>query len=489
MLVSNKDLNGKTSNNIDLDEEIIVEDVLLEIDEKELVNDFEEKTKDINFEEIVVENDLILSESLSNNDSTLNSTIPDEENIKEDVFITTEEILIDVDILVDDSTKRKLQKTELLKDDEVYEIEIDSCEPSVPLTKEKFEHLEEGLQNIEVIDLPKPKQFIKNEKEVTLSSKVIEEKNIDNPNQKNIQEVKIDDSSKLNTREKTNTVNEEMNALSSYNDLKKTLQQQENHDLNNVKTNRNVVQYDSDILTDKNKKKEYITKNEVIYNGDKGLAIYQKKNVKPIVKKKNNDILLIPIILVSFVIIVASYFVLDTIKNSKTFNYNLSEEIRQELTEQYYYTTTVNEYLKQLDELSKRERFLINQYTEKEISRDEILKEMKTILKAKQEMYILHDEHMPSYESVVKTKNLSNNIIETSIQMSNEIVNIIEENGKKILVVETFNQNVEKYNSLVYMYNQYMQTVYREHNIPVYIDNNQIIIESNWMQEPVKIDK
>jgi len=492
----------------------------------------------INDEEIIID-DLDLSKN-SNNYSTENNIKNDGvqneliKNSKESQIgeVSVDDVLLDIEFPLDEESKRKLQKKDLINVNEQYDVELDTHEENIPITSEVFKN-EEFAENVSIKfpkdiiketgnnnrKIPLKKPIIVDEPSQTTYSPKIEPQTVcksDNPNVNDITpitpveaveaveedlknsknnvkedslaemekdlkiEEKIDDTAKIDIKkEEILDHNIEEDNIPIDNSSTESIINEQNETIDN---DYKLIDLDENLGN-----KEFISRHDVIFNEKTGLDMYnpakipkKQKSDEEIIHKKNNLAMMFMII-VSTIIIIGAYLAFSNYKPPDTFKSNIPKESIEMLTEEYFFITSIEEFLTETNQNVEKERILIDNYVSGTATKEDTIKNLNIVLKTKENLKVLYDKITPIKDEVVETKRLSDKIFKNTTGITSDILSSINNNKSKVQVVESFNNYVDLNNSNIYMYNQYVQSVFRRYNISVNIDGDKFILDTSWL--------
>lgn len=443
--------------------------------------------------------EIIIDDDLDTPISSSPKTIPNTEDI------IVEDVLLEVELPLDEESKRKLQKKDLIDIHEQYDVELNPHEENIPITSEVFKD-ETFVDNVEI---KFPKDIItENEskpKSIPLKKPIIEETyqnpKIDIPNEP---EIISEDSDSINDDikdfnaedEYTNEEEimdehdiEEIEPISQEEDLVDKGKTETESKTIDDKKEENIPNYEVTDLDEKIENKEFISRHDAIFSETTGLDTYkppkplkQPKTDEEIVQRKNNVAIMFMVILSTFVIIVA-YFIFSNYEPPNAFKTNIPVEAMEMLTEEYFFITSIEEFLIEINENVEKERILIDNYVSGITTKEDTIKDLNVVLKTKENLEVLYEKIMPIENDVIETKKLSNKIFQNTISTTNDIISKINNNEPKVKIVENFNNHVDTNNSNIYMYNQYVQSVFRRYGISVTIDGDKFVLDTSWLKD------
>lgn len=340
------------------------------------------------------------------------------------------------EIELDESSLRELQKNEKLASNETYEIDDDlssDISKPPPITEEKIPN--EKPETEEIFDDVTKAYFLTEEEEVQLKENIIENKD----------------------RTKTSYKEE---------DGSKT-----------------------DLSDNVAKEKEYLSKDDVIYNEPtksflpeikiKKETKVQKPAKQPVKQtpikeeKKVSFMTVMTVLAICITIIIALLFFFKF----PLFNRGLSEKEYKEIQESINFFIHNEEVITSFNELSDKKKVSIETYIANAFSKDELLEKIRTIMEEEEKL-------LEEYSKIELLKTSNKNIKDTcidffnsNIKLSSEIINLINQDKSKQALIGIYNNYTEKHNSMIEIYNQYVKNEALELNIPVTVNSNVITID------------
>lgn len=443
--------------------------------------------------------DNILDEEIIKDDLDMSNN-----NVEKKEDIKVKDVVIDIEFPLDDESKRKLQKKDLINVNEKYDVELTPHEENIPITSEVFEE-EDFSENI---DIAYPKDIVDEVKNKSIPLKkpiivedVQEEKTnnitVDDETPQEEEPILIEDDivveDDLSSNEQEDTeINNNPDDVIEKDTVSEDEQEGESVEkVDNDYSDAEVNQSSIIDLDEKIEDKEFISRHEIIfsdYKESKGISLYKPKKPKKektdeeIIKKKNNMAMMFMIIL-STIVILGAYILSSNYEPPNTFKYTIPEEAMEMLTEEYLFITSIEEFLMEINQNVEKERILIDSYVSGSYKKEEIIKELNIILKTKENLKVLYDKIIPIEKEVIETKALSDKMFDNTIETTTTIISKINNDSPRIEIVKSFNEHVDLNNSNIYMYNQYVQSVFRKYNISVVIDGDKFILDTSWLKQ------
>lgn len=369
---------------------------------------------------------------------------------------------------------RNLQKKDVISDDELYETELGINEKNILVSNEKFDR---KIDKDEIPIVPPVKKVIdesKNAESEAPPKKTYSFQQDENhpiptkavpsepPKIKDISEEHVEDS---NVEE----VKEEKKPF-----LKKVLP-----------SKVNVEDLDEDADS-----KEYISRHDIIYTEKREVARYEPPvrsdeydddeeddETSPI----KNIIAIFFMILLGIVLCIGTYMFISGEKTIPGLIYNLSDEDKAILTEEYSFISSTSEYLTEINKIVENERQVIDSYVSGIIGEQEATERLNASLVEKKNLNSLYIKITPTEKEVIETKKLSDKIFNNTIAYTEDVLESIKYSDSKSKMVANFNTHVDENNSNIYMYNQYVMSVFKKRNITITYDGVNFAMDTKWL--------
>jgi Tfp pilus assembly major pilin PilA len=162
--------------------------------------------------------------------------------------------------------------------------------------------------------------------------------------------------------------------------------------------------------------------------------------------------------------------------------YNLSEEDMDILTEEYEFISDTSKYPKKINKIVDEEKEIIDKYVSNQLTKEQVVEKLTDTLRRKNEIKEDYIELKPKEKEVITTKSLSDDIINNTIAYTESAINSIDvqTNAK---IVGNFNLHIEENNSNIYMYNQYVISVFESRGIAITYDGVNFAMDTKWLED------
>ena len=380
---------------------------------------------------------------------------------------------------------RTLQRGDLINNNETYDTEISVPEGNIPITNEKFrgEILEETPPIIE-----SPQKIIKDSIDTKAEPPRTETKKQPThfeQDKANPIPIKSGGSSQVNPKEESlSKVNEESNS--------------EEQDTADVPPKRKVSipkkppikekEIVSSDLDEDSDSKEYISRRSIIIGEakkDSGIQKYKPTKVyveEPDTKDSNLGRVFIIVLILAILVGGIFWGIRSGFFKNQINSFGLSDLDRAILTREYDFISSSREYLETINSAVEEERQILESYVNSGTSNDETIKRLNGILDKKTEAYNDYSKMKPNYEEVAETKRLADKIFENTISYTEEAIESVSKNGSKAKLIANFNVHVDDNNSSIYMYNQYVISVFQKRNIQITYNNTSFSMDTSWLK-------
>lgn len=382
-----------------------------------------------------------------------------------------------ISMSIEQEKMRDMQKKDILSDNEVYETELGINEKNVPVTNEKFDN-KVKFEDIPLV--PSVQEVINSEKtknpepEVPKKSSFVQDENHPIPtkaipNDIPLKSNKIEDISD-NAEEEDDVEEEKISLKDRFLPRKKELS--------------------VDDLDEDSDSKEYISRHDIIYTEKKALDMYSPPKVPEGYDEDDEEeetswvknlIAILVLVIIGFGICFGVYHFVSGGEKVPVIKYSLTEEDRTILTEEYFFISSTEEYLIKINELVEDERQVIDRYVSGIITSDEASERLETSLLAKKNLHELYIAIKPIEEEVIETKKLSDKIFNNTISYTESAINSLNYNDSKSRMVANFNTHIEENNSNIYMYNQYVMSIFKKRGITITYDGVNFAMDTKWL--------
>ena len=374
------------------------------------------------------------------------------------------------DIPLKTDNLREQQKKDIIKNDETYETELGPNEKNIPVTKERFDN------TVKPEDIPivsSPKDVVEEAKK---KYSFHQDENHPIPTKKDIptkeENVENDDKDKEEAEEikeiKPNKIDDIKNAISS-------------------KFQNKTVSPDS--LDEDEDSKEYISRYDTIYSEKNEVEKYTPRTQVAVYEEeiddeeKKNPIRTIFIILLFLSILLGGIILISQLMGKPIVTiYHLSDDDKRILTEEYSFISATSDYLQDINDLVEKEKEIIDNYVSKDITKETLIENLDNIVQDKQKIKDEYIKLTPVEEEVIETKKLSDKIINNTIAFTEDTIKYLNINSNAKLV-GNFNKHVEENNSNIYMYNQYVMSVFKKRNITITYDGINFAMDTTWIDK------
>ena len=411
--------------------------------------------------------------------------------------IEIEQPQLDIPIMLNDEQMRQAQKRDIINDTEVYDTELGVNEKNKLVIEEKFRG-EIDLPEIDVI--PPAKKIIAESASRPVSApKPNPPENIEEDVvEEDVLPFKMDESNPIPLKKKEpvqasaedNKVSQEETAKAKIPEPTEDpdeLDEDEYDDIGYSAYSDSLVASD---LDEDASSKEYISRYDTIYSDKKGVSVYHKPDVSVYEEEEEDDTpnhkntgAIILMVIIGILACLATYLIVTTYSERPAIRYNLTEEDRTILTEEYMFITKVEEYLIKINEVVEEEKNVVDSYISGLKSKEDTLNEIDTILLKKKNLEALYQAIIPTKTEVIETKRLSDTIFNNTITFTESVRNDIANDGMKSKIVANFNTHVEGNNSNIYMYNQYVMSVFKKRNINISVNGTSFTMDTTWLNK------
>lgn len=372
---------------------------------------------------------------------------------------------------------RNLQKRDVISDGELYETELGINEKNILVSNEKFD----GKINKDEIPIVPPV------KEVIDESKKVE---AESPPKKTYS-FQQDENHPIPTKSipseppKIKDISEEETSDSNADE---EIKEEKKSFFKNILPSK----MSADDLDEDADSKEYISRHDIIYTEKKDVARYEPPVRSPEYDDDEEDdetsplknaIAMIFMVLLGIALCVGTYLFVSGGQNVPGFIYNLTDEDRTILTEEYFFISSTSEYLTEINKLVDDEKQVIDSYVSGIIGEKEAMERLNTSLLAKQNLNSLYVKITPVEKEVIETKKLSDKIFNNTIAYTEDAILSVKNNDSKSRMVANFNTHVEENNSNIYMYNQYVMSVFKKRNITITYDGVNFAMDTKWLDK------
>ena len=420
---------------------------------------------------------------------------------KNKASIEIEQPQIDIPIVLNDEQMRQAQKRDVINDTEVYDTELGVNEKNKLVIEEKFRG-EIDLPEIEVI--PSAKKIIADasSRPSVSASKPNPPENIEEDViEEDVLPFKLDESNPIPLKKKQpaevdtgdNKVSQEETANAKIPERIETTEPELDEVDEDYDESIGYSAYSDSLvasdLDEDSSQKEYISRYDTIYSDKKGVAVYHKPDVS-VYEEEEEDVpnhkntgAIILMVIIGILACLATYLFVTTYSERPAIRYNLTEEDRTILTEEYMFITKVEEYLIAINDIVEEEKNVIDSYISGLKSKEDTLISIETILLKKKNLESLYQAIIPTKTEVIETKRLADTIFNNTIQFTESIKSDIVNNEMKSRIVANFNTHVEGNNSNIYMYNQYVMSVFKKRNISISVNGTSFTMDTTWLNK------
>jgi len=369
---------------------------------------------------------------------------------------------------------RNMQKRDVLSDNEVYETELGINEKNIPVTNEKFDN-KVKFEDIPMV--PSVQEVINSEPknkeaEIPKKSSFVQDENHPIPTKTVPNDIPLKNNGSESEDEeiKEDTSEEKVPLKDRFLPRKKEMS--------------------ADDLDEDADSKEYISRHDIIYTEKKSLDAYSPPKVSDEYETDDeeeetsiikNIIAILAIIILGFGICFGVYTFVTDGKTVPAINQPLREEERTILTEEYFFISSIEEYLLKINEIVEDERQTIDSYVSGLIDSSEAEKRLNTSLLAKKNLYELYINIKPIEEEVIETKKLSDKIFNNTISYTENAIESLKYNDSKSKMVANFNTHISENNSNIYMYNQYVMSVFKKRGITITYNGVTFAMDTKWL--------
>lgn len=374
---------------------------------------------------------------------------------------------------------RSMQKKDVLSDNEVYETELGINEKNIPVTNEKFDN-KVKFEDIPLVpsvqEVINSEQSKKSEPEVPRKSSFVQ-----------------DESHPIPTKSVPNDIPLKNNGIK---DISEEIQEEDEDEEKEEKVSLKdrflprKKELSAEDLDEDADSKEYISRHDIIYTEKKELNMYSPPTVSDEYEDDEEEeetswiknlIAILVLVILGFGICFGVYQFVSDDEKVPVIKYSLTEEDRTILTEEYFFISSTEEYLIKINEIVEDERQTIDSYVSGIITEAEAIERLSTSLLAKNNLHKLYVEIKPIEEEVIETKKLSDKIFNNTISYTESAINSLNTDDSKSRIVANFNTHIEENNSNIYMYNQYVMSVFKKRGITITYDGVNFAMDTKWL--------
>lgn len=383
-----------------------------------------------------------------------------------------------IPVPVDEQVLRNMQRKDVLSNDELYETELGVNEKNIPVTNEKFEN-KVKIEDIPIVPSVKEileKPIPEKKEDIPMKTSFVQDENHPIPTKK-----VVDTPPTTENKPMVKDISE---------DIENNVGEEEFEKPKIKKLFERKKDLSVDDLDEDGDSKEYISRHDIIYSERKelekyspGLVIYEEnddeeENESSTIK---NIIAILFLIIIGFCICWGVYHFVSVEEKVPVIKYSLTDADREILTEEYFFISNIESYLTTINEIVDDEKQLVDSYVSGLIDKDEALQRAKTTLLSKENLYELYIKIKPTENEVIETKKLSDSIFNNTISYSKSLISDIETSSSKSRMVANFNVHVEDNNSNIYMYNQYVMSVFKKRGITITYDGVKFAMDTKWL--------
>lgn len=368
---------------------------------------------------------------------------------------------------------RNMQKRDVLSDNEVYETELGINEKNIPVTNEKFDN-KVKFEDIPMV--PSVQEVInsepkKKEPDIPKKSSFVQDENHPIPTKSVPTDIPLKTDNKNMDEEISEEIQEDKPSIKDrFLPRKKEL-------------SANDLDEDAD-------SKEYISRHDIIYTEKKNLDVYTPPTVSDEYETDDeeeetsvikNIIAILVLVVLGFGICFGVYTFVSDGEKIPVIKYSLTDEDRTILTEEYFFVSSIEEYLLKINEIVEDERQVVDSFVSGLIDSSEAKERLNTSLLAKKNLHELYINIKPIEEEVIETKKLSDKIFNNTISYTESAIESLEYNDSKSRMVANFNTHIKENNSNIYMYNQYVMSVFKKRGITITYDGVKFAMDTKWL--------
>lgn len=162
--------------------------------------------------------------------------------------------------------------------------------------------------------------------------------------------------------------------------------------------------------------------------------------------------------------------------------FSLSDLDRAILTKEYDFISGARQYLETINSAVDEERQIIESYVNSGISSDDAVTRLNGVLATKKEAYESYSTVQPNYEEVAETKRLADDIFIKTIAHTENAIESISGGESKARLIANFNAHVDSNNSNIYLYNNYVISVFQKRNIQITYNNTSFSMDTTWLK-------